>query len=101
MFNLHSTYKNISETTLTSVNTQTTKMGKEYKKTCENNSKKITLNNRHKNKDNHIFRIVSSKQSSDCENTSQCLVKNIKKECITGKDASKYLSNLTRPDSVK
>ena len=67
-------------------------MGKEYHgNKFKSDSKKET-----RSKDKSIFCIGSSKQSSDYENTNQCLINNIKKECARGNSMSEALRNLTR-----
>ena len=68
-------------------------MGKEHHNDeFKKNSKKET-----RSKDKNIFCIVSSKQSSDYEHTSQYLTHNIKKEYARGNDMPEALRNLTRP----
>ena len=68
-------------------------MGKEHHNDkFKKNSKKKT-----RSKDKHIFCIGSSKQLSDYENTSQCLISDVKKEWMRGNDMSEALHNLTCP----
>ena len=72
-------------------------MGKNH---CNNSFKKSSKKET-RSKGKNIFCIGSSKQSSDYENTSQCLINNIKKECVRGNDISEALRNLTRPDTTR
>ena len=68
-------------------------MGKE----CRNNKFKKNSKKETRSEGKSIFCIGSSKQSSDCENTIQHLMSNVKKECVRGNGASEALRDLTRP----
>ena len=72
-------------------------MAKGHKNKFIRNPKTDKATNYSKN----IFRISSSEQSSDYENTSQYLINNIKKECVRVNDVSETLRNLTLPDITK